>query len=204
MKVLRDGIIWLGTRMHPLLIVGLIVVLNIYWGVTLAMFGAEFQRVAGSQPIDLQNVSGIISAQQALAQIATYTSETRALYWLFFVLDTLFPPLVFTSFALLWAYILNRQPGRLFERLLHSPLLLIPFGVGFFDWFENLAFIVAITSYPAASTETALQVGLFFVYLKAACLYATFLVTPLLLLYHGFTLLRQHSGGGGRQPLQQR
>lgn len=191
MKPLQYLIIRLGSVIHPVLTVLIIVGLNLYWTVTLDMYGRQFRQVAGYLPIDLQNVSRIISPAEGLAQIATYTQEAKTLYWSFFILDNIMPPLVFTSFALLWVYFLRANANRLFDRLLDSPFILIPLGVGFFDWFENLCYIVAISVYPDASALQAMQIGLMFVWPKAACLFATFIVTALLIVYHMYASARR-------------
>ncbi len=197
MKPLRNLLIRLGDAIHPLTIVAIIVGLNVYWTVTLAMYGAQFQQLAGYLPIDLQNVDNILTPEQALAQIATYTPDVKTLYWSFFILDNIMPPLVFAAFALLWVYFLRRGANRLFDRLLDSPFLLIPLGVGFFDWFENLCYIVAISIYPASGAWQAMEIGLVLVRLKAACLFATFGVTLLLIVFHLYTMAR------GRLPRTQ-
>jgi hypothetical protein len=159
------------------LILLIIIGLNIYWSLTLNAFGAHFQQVAGTTLLDLENVGGILSPQAAADHISTYTTEARSLYWIFFVLDNLMPPLVFGSFVLLWIYCLHHTPFTLARRIESSPLLLIPFGVGLFDILENIAFVTAISS-PQSAALLPLQIGTTFVYLKAVCLFATFGLTP--------------------------
>lgn len=190
MKPVQNLIIRAGTALPPMIIVLLIAGLNIYCGVTLDAFGRHFQQISGYLPIDLQNVGAILTAQQALEQIATYTSDTISLYWSFFILDNLMPPLVFGTFALLWVYYLKGQRHPFAGRLLNSPLLLIPLGVGLFDLIENLFFVAAISYYPNPSTEILLQAGLIFVHLKAVCLFSTFIITALLTVYHIVTFVR--------------
>jgi hypothetical protein len=191
MTVLIRQIVRWGSAIHPVLSVAIIVGLNVYWTVTLDMFGRQFEQVAGALPIDLLNVAGILSAAEAREQIATYRQEAKTLYWSFFVMDNIMPPLVFGSFTLLWVPLLRRHANRIFDQLLNSPFMLIPFGVGFFDWIENLCFVVAITIYPQAGTLTALQIGLGFVWLKAACLFTTFNVTALLIGFNFVAAVRQ-------------
>jgi hypothetical protein len=176
MKLLQNALYTLSGRLSLGWIVLLIAGLNIYWSLTLGAFGAHFQQAAGVPLLDLQNVSGVLTADAALALITQYSPEARSLYWAFFILDTLMPPLVFGSFGVLWAFLLRRFPQRL-TFLAASPLILLPVGVGLFDWLENLCFVMAM----AATTGDALplvQLGQLFVTLKAACLFATFGLTP--------------------------
>ena len=173
---MRQLLLSVGKRWPVSGIVALVIGLNVYWSVLLEQFGAHFERVAGAPLLDLENVESILSASEAAALIARYSQEGQTLYWQFFVLDTLFPPIVFASFALLWVAMLKNVTAPLVVRFLNSPLLLIPLGVGFFDWWENLAFVTAVTT-PAAATLPLLQIGLAFVWLKAICLFSTFGLT---------------------------
>jgi hypothetical protein len=161
-------------------ILALILALNIYWSGTLNAFGAHFEAVAGAPLLDLQNVGSILSAEDAAALVGSYSLEARSLYWSFFILDNLMPPLVFGVFALLWVYCLRRIDARWAARLLASPFLLLPFGVGLFDLAENLTFVLALAAEPETMVST-LQTGLLFVNAKAICLFATFGLTPLLI-----------------------
>ena len=54
---------------------------------------------------------------------------------------------------------------------------------GFFDWWENLAFLSAIMAEASTDVLQLLQIGLGFVWLKAICLFATFITTGLLILW---------------------
>jgi len=183
MKLLASFLGRIGATLHPITIVLIIVALNISWTLTLDMFGRHFQAVAGAPLLDLQNVRSILSVDQAAALISTYSNEAKSLYWSFFIMDNLMPPLVFGAFALLWAKLFHDSALVLFKRLTDSPILLLPLGVGLFDWFENLAFITAMVTLPDAGARTALQIGLIFVQLKALCLFATFGLTMAFLVY---------------------
>ena len=161
----------------PLPLILLVIIgLNIYWSLTLNAFGAHFQQVAGTTLLDLENVGGILSPQAAADHISAYSTEARSLYWQFFTLDNLMPPLVFGSFVLLWIYCLHRTRFNLARSIEASPVLFIPFGVGLFDVLENVAFVTAISS-PQMTSLLPLQIGTAFVYLKAICLFATFGLT---------------------------
>lgn len=191
MNGLSRGIVWMGERLPVWAIVALVIGLNLYWTAVLNAFGAHFTQVSGQVLLDLQNVDGILSSAEAHALIERYSSEARTLYWIFFGLDNIFPPLVFGSFALLWVRLL-RADGPHWERTLRrSPLLWLPLGVGFFDSIENLFFVTAITGGPAVDAFLYLQIGLVFVWLKAICLFATFIGTALLILYRGVAILRR-------------
>jgi hypothetical protein len=190
MNAFRQLVIRIGEKVHPIPLLIVIVALNISWTVTLEMFGTHFRLVAGQPLLDLENVRQIYTVEQGLTLINQYSSEARSLYWVFFILDNIMPPLVFGAFALLWGSLLARNPNRISKWLLSSPLLLIPFGVGLFDWIENLGFIMAITLAPAEAAAQPLQVGLFFVQWKAICLFATFIGTAALLVYAVLNSLR--------------
>lgn len=171
----------LGRGFHPAAIVALIVLFNATWIPTLGAFGHQFEAVSGYQPIDLQNVSGILTAEEALAQIATYSTEARSLYWSFFILDNIVPLLSFGAFSLLWAAMLPRLRHPFFQNLLTGPFLLLPWGVGLFDILENLCFILCISGYAGDAASATMTLGLWFVLLKALCLSATFMTTLVLL-----------------------
>lgn len=183
MSGLSRYIVWVGERLPLWAIIALVVGLNLYWTAVLNAFGAHFAQVSGQALLDLQNVGGILSATDAYALIEGYSSEARSLYWIFFGLDNLFPPLVFGSFALLWVHLLHVDGPRWAQALRRSPLLWIPLGVGFFDCIENLFFVTAISGGPGVDALLYLQIGLVFVWLKAICLFITFIGTGLLVLY---------------------
>jgi hypothetical protein len=180
MQVFQNGINGLAAKLPIGAILLLVIGLNAYWTLTLAAIGPQFEQIANAPLLDLQNVMGVLSAEDALALVNTYSTEARSFYWQFFTLDNLMPPLVFGSFALLWAWLLQRFPGR-WTWLSSSPLLFVPFGVGFFDILENLCFVLVMSADPTAALPI-MQTGLTFVALKAICLFATFGLTPVLAL----------------------
>ena len=180
MKQIHRAVVMLGSRIDPRLLLAILLGLNVAWLVILRAIGVHFQEVAGYPLLDLQNdvrPGDAMTPSRALAQISTYTSEAKTIYWAFFILDNIMPPLVFGAFALVWVYLLRGSQRPLFQRLLGSSVLLVPLGVGAFDWIENLAYLSAIHSYPAADTIPALYAGLIAKWLKAACLMTTFLGT---------------------------
>jgi hypothetical protein len=170
-------------------ILALIVTLNVSWLLTLSAFGSQFEQVAGFLPIDLQNTSSLLTATQAIDQIMTYSSEARLFYWVFFILDNLMPPLVFGALSLLWAYFLSRRKNRWTDLLIASPFLLIPWGVGVFDWFENLCFVVVVSDPSAANALQLMELGLIFTRIKAGFLFATFGLTFVVTGYFLLTLM---------------
>lgn len=189
-----------GSEMSLISILVLILVLNVSWTLTLELFGQHFSRVAGLPLLDLQNVRGVLDVQQATTLISGYSTEAKSLYWSFFIMDNLMPPLVFGSFALLWAKLFSHSTAALPKRLLNSPILLIPLGVGVFDWFENLAFITALSTMPAPGAEQAMQIGLILVQLKALCLFSTFGLTIVFIVYSAILWVTQVLRGRLLQP----
>jgi hypothetical protein len=184
-----NKIVQLGKKLQPSTIIGLLLGLNIFWVGILNSFGTYFERAAGAPLLDLQNTQGILTTAAAQALISGYSEAARALYWPFFIMDNILPPLVFGMFSLLWVLLLRKNARSWAKRFLACPLLLLPLGVGFFDWWENLAFLNAIMTAPGSDVSQMLQIGLFFVWLKAICLYATFVLTASLLVYRAVTAL---------------
>lgn len=178
------------SRLPLPLILLVIIGLNLYWSLTLNAFGAHFQQVAGTTLLDLENVGGILHPQAAAEHISAYSTEARSLYWLFFILDNLMPPLVFGSFLLLWIYCLPRIEFAWARHSLANYLLLIPPGVGFFDILENLAFATAVSA-PQMTSLLPLQIGTGLTYLKAGCLFATFGLTMVIGLSASVSRFRQ-------------
>jgi hypothetical protein len=184
------SIIWTGERLPLWAVVALVLALNVYWTAILNAFGSHFIAVSGQRLLDLVNVEGILSVDAALALIQQYNVAAQSLYWIFFGLDSFFPPLVFGSFALLWVHLL-RMDGLRWETVArHSAILLVPFGVGLFDCIENVFFVTAVAGGATVDASLYLQVGLVFVWLKAICLFVTFIGTVLLVLYRGAIWLR--------------
>lgn len=194
MNQLHRFVVRFGSRIHAgILVVGL-VALNAAWLIMLRALGTHFQSVAGYPLLDLQNSlspDAVMTPSRVLAQIATYSSEAKSVYWSFFILDNIMPPLTFGIFALLWVYLLRSNPHRLTQRLLGSYLLLVPLGVGVFDWIENLAYLSAIHAYPAPDVLPAIGIGLVAKWVKAACLMLTFWGTMSLAVYHISRRLQQ-------------
>ncbi len=177
MAVLQNGIHRLAMRLSLGWILILVVGLNVYWTLTLGAIGPQFQHIAGAPLLDLENVRGVLSADEATALLTSYSPAAQTFYWVFFILDNFIPLISFGSFAILWAYLLQRFPLRL-ESLAHSSLVLLPLGVGLFDILENLCFVIAMSGDPT-SALTTVQIGLTFVNLKAICLFLTFGLTLL-------------------------
>lgn len=167
--------------LHPVAIVAWLLVVNVQWVVTLQAFGAHFEQSAGAPLLDLVNVQGVLTPEAALRLIDTYTNDDIALYWVFFVMDNVVPLLSFGAFALLWAMLLRRSRLSWGTRVAHSWLILLPFAVGGFDIIENLFFVSALSSGDEAQRIVLLSWGLGFVYAKAAALFATNLITIVLL-----------------------
>ncbi len=200
MNALRRLVVRSGARTPLGWLITAIVVLNVAWLVVLGAVGAQFERLAGVPLLDLQNSvlpGEAMTPSRAVAQIASYPPEAISLYWSFFILDNVMPPLVFGAFALLWANLLHGRPGRLGRAVLGTAVVLVPLGVGAFDVIENLAYVTAITGDPATATP-ALWIGLVAKWVKAAFLQATFLIT--LVVVVGAALGRRRAARAAATP----
>lgn len=124
-----------------------------FW--SLFLIGDRFAAATGGyQPFDLQNPLAVAAV---LEQLPVYTAESRAIYWLFVVADTIFPALGALPFALL----LGRGLLTLSPALAGRGLALAPFVVTLLDWVENACYLLAIQLFPADVTLWAtLGVGL--------------------------------------------
>lgn len=197
MRQLRDSVVTLGSRLNPGLLAVLVLALNVYWLVILAVINREFQGVTNGHPLlDLQNSLApgeIITPAKVLEQLGDYTGASKFIYWVFFVLDNIMPQLAFGSIALLWVFFWRSNPNRLYNWLLGGYAVLIPLGVGVFDWLENLFYLVAIHAYPAPNTVWVVVAGLTFKWLKAACVYPSTMLTPVFLVYHLFRALQRRA-----------
>ncbi|HZG69054.1 MAG TPA: hypothetical protein VEZ12_20140 [Herpetosiphonaceae bacterium] len=194
MYQLHQFVVRLGSRVDLRLLIASLVTLNIVWLIILRTIGGHFEQVAGYPLLDLQNSispDAVMTPTRAITQIATYTSDAKTLYWSFFILDNIMPQLTFGLFALLWVVLLRGTPHRLARRLLGSYLLLLPLGVGLFDWAENLAYVAAIHVYPAGDLLPWIYAGLITKWLKAACLMVTFWGTLPIAIYATTLRLRQ-------------
>jgi hypothetical protein len=49
---------------------------------------------------------------------------------------------------MLWAWMFNKVPNRLFARMTGAGVLLIPFFFALVDWLENAGFLFVIFRYP--------------------------------------------------------
>ncbi|MFB9991077.1 hypothetical protein ACFFLM_03645 [Deinococcus oregonensis] len=186
MTQLHALVLSLGHTVTPGLLIPWLIGVNVVWIVILAAYGPHFQQVAGFQLLDLQNAFRApqrITFTEALRQVSLYSPEARALYWPFFILDNIMPQLAFSSFAVLWAHLLKGVPTNAAQWFLHSPLLLLPLGVGFFDWFENLGYILAMHTASPRTRHAAMFAALTAKWIKAACLLPTFILTvPIVML----------------------
>ena len=88
-------------------------------------------------------------------------------------------------------YLLKHQPNRIAKWLLSSPLILVPIGIGIFDWWENLFFLAVTQQAPASNTQTLIQAGFAFGFIKVIYVQATFLSTPFLLIAHLVTVIQR-------------
>ena len=186
MKPIQQWLVALEGRFNILFVASFVVLANVWWTITLQAFNREFMAVAGNMLPDLQNGSmgPRLTLEGFQSQIASYSETARTLYWNFFIMDNIVPVVSFAPFALIWIYLLRRNPNRLFNWLLASPFILIPLGIGIFDWWENLFYVSAITNGAGEGTATLIQAGFFFGAIKGVFVQLTFLLTPVLLVYH--------------------
>lgn len=113
---------------------------------------------AGFQPFDLQNP---LALEQVRQQLPAYTNESRSIYRLFILADTIFPPLATLFFSLVFARSLQSIGSRWAERWLSSGIVLLPCVVAVLDWVENVCFALTIWLYPQDVTLWAtLAIGL--------------------------------------------
>ena len=201
-SVLHNLVRTLGTRTTIVAAVLLVVGLNSYWAFTLNSFGAHFASVAGAQLLDLANLGSILPMDKAALLLDGYTEEARSLYFQFFVIDNLMPPIVFGAISILWVAVLKKRSTRIARWFLRSPLLLIPFGVGLFDVLENLTFVGYLAG-PQVGSIALLQMGLIFVRIKAVFLFASFGLTAVVVvatIVMGFTE-RRHAKNDATIPI---
>jgi hypothetical protein len=184
MRTLHRLVVALGSRVNPGLLVTSLLALNVAWLLILEALDAQFRQVAGYPLPDLQNdlaPETIMTPARFMAQVTSYSQEARTLYWAFFILDNFMPQLSFGAFALLWAVLLRHTPSAWAARLLASPLLLIPFGVGVFDWVENVTYVWVISQPADPNVLAVLYVGLVAKWIKGVSVMLTMLGTwPLL------------------------
>lgn len=188
----------LGQHVNPWLALMTVVLLSAAWQVTLTAFDTHFRSISGLPLLDLQNdlrPGELMTTSTALSQIQTYTVEARSTYWTFFVLDCLAPPVVFGAYAILWASLLARCRTPFAERALRRGVLLLPLGVGPFDWGENLGYVAAMHAASTSAQVTWLDLGLTFKWLKAACVIPTTSLTVPLVLYTLWIVARRRGTG---------
>lgn len=184
MRPVHHFVVDLGRRASPGLLVASLFALNLAWVLILGAFDAQFRQVTGYPLPDLQNdlrSETVMTPARFLEQATSYTQEARTLYWAFFILDNIMPQLSFGAFALLWVILLCRLPWDWARALLASPFILIPLGVGLFDWVENVAYVWVISQPAAPNVLAVLYVSLVAKWIKAACVMLTMFGTwPLL------------------------
>lgn len=194
LRQLRELVVYLGTNTSPWMVVGAFLALNVYWTVLLGVLDEPFRETTGGLPLlDLQNSLApgqIVTPGRLLDQLPAYTDSSVLLYWVFFVLDSIFPLLVFGAYALLWVCLWRNSPDRVSRWLLGSYVMVIPLGIQLFDWGENFFYVLAIHNHPGAGTVTAIYAGLVFKWLKAACVFPTTLLTPVFLAYFLYQRVR--------------
>lgn len=129
MNQIRSLVVRLGTCINPGLLSILVIALNVYWVVILAVIGQQFLDLNGYPLPDLQNSLSpqeIMTPAKFMTQISSYSPEAISLYWNFFILDNIMPHLSFGIIAVLWVYFWKSNQNRLYSWLLSSFAMLIP------------------------------------------------------------------------------
>lgn len=105
-----------------------------------------FQDATGGlRPFDLNFGIG---AEMIYRDLPVYTNQSRGIYIWFAIVDYIYPVALAAFFTLLWAWLFNKSPNRLFDQLTSYGILLVPFLFALVDWSENAGFLFVIFSYP--------------------------------------------------------
>jgi hypothetical protein len=193
-----------GRRLDRRLLVVTILLLNAAWLVTLAAIGEQFQRAAGVPLLDLQNSvlpGEVMTPSRALEQIAAYPPEAIGLYWSFFVLDNLMPPLVFGAFALLWANLLHEPPGSPAAPAAGHPGRAGALRGRRVRLGREPRYVSAIATADPATATVAIWVGLVAKWVKAAFVQVTSLTTAVVVVVAVLAAVRRRRTPASRGPL---
>jgi len=134
------------TRANGRTVLLLLVVTIVSFGLMAGVITPAFQDATGGlRPFDL-NFG--ISADMIYRDLPAYTDQSRTLYIWFAIADYIYPAAAAAFFAMLWAWMFNKAPARIFERLISGGVLVIPFLFALVDWLENAGFLFVIFSYP--------------------------------------------------------
>lgn len=134
------------TRASGRLVLFLLAITIISFALMAVVITPAFQEATnGLRPFDL-NFG--ITAEVIYRDLPEYTDRSRTLYIWFAVADYLYPAAAATFFSMLWAWMFNKLPNRLFARLTGIGVLLIPFIFALVDWLENAGFLFVIFAYP--------------------------------------------------------
>jgi hypothetical protein len=125
----------------------LLAVTVVSFGVMAAVLTPAFQEAThGLRPFDL-NFG--ITAEGVYRDLPSYTDRSRMIYVWFAFVDYVYPAAAAAFFALLWAWMFNKAPNRVFDRLTRAGILGVPFLFALADWLENAGFLFVIFAYPA-------------------------------------------------------
>jgi hypothetical protein len=154
--------------------------------------GKAFPAAAGgAMPFDLQNT---LTSAEVITQLAGYTELARWMYYVFTMIDYVFPFAAGLTLAAAGAFALRQgfpRAYQAFEQRRLFPLFMI--GTAF-DWCENLAALAAIWSYPG-DVRTVATLLVIAKRLKLACVIATQLAVALLLVGAGIRFFRRKAAG---------
>jgi hypothetical protein len=148
--------------------------------------GRAFPAAAGgSAPFDLQN--GLTSAQ-VVTQLAGYTELARWMYYVFTMIDYVFPFAAGLSLAAAGAFALRKGFPAVYQACEQRRLFPLFLLGTVFDWCENVAAVTAIWTYPG-DVQTIATLLVIAKRLKLACVVATQLAVALLLAGAGIRAL---------------
>jgi hypothetical protein len=176
--LIQDGLIRITERWWAVI---LIIALNFAaFGILFALED-RFEALTNQPVFDTQND---LTASRLLDQLPLYQGEARAAYLQFVAFDFLFPAIAGVFVAVLWTLMLRVNTWAFPRHLLRLGLPLFVFMGTFWDWLENITFLLILGSEGTPSVNLV-EAALLFKRLKLAWL---FLNGPITLLVIGLLL----------------
>jgi hypothetical protein len=170
------------------------------WKVVLAVFIAQMLSFGALQAVEQQFVAltgyptfdfqNDLTRAAIDAQLSLYTDAARSIYALFAAVDFVFPLVGSLFYCVLYALFLRLNPTPLAQRLLRSPLPMLPLLVTLADWLENVGFVTLINGGQAWGAD----MGLLFKQFKLSGLTTFSLGVAVLGLWLGAAALLQGLG----------
>lgn len=132
----------------------------------------------GDVPFDMQNT---LQASQVFEQLAGYTQQAFADYYLFQAVDFAFPLFAGLFLAAVCTFALRHAAPRWYSYAVKKNLLVLLLLATLFDYLENLNFLWVVSTWPEPAVLAA-QLGVLAKKLKLACMSIGFALTALFLL----------------------